>query len=173
MNVTNRTLLERVRRDLRRPKSDGWVYMIGATEVQKVKIGFSGNPKQRLRDLSAGSPLELKILAQWRGTIQDEKTLHWVMKAHRAHGEWFRLEGEVLALLNEKTPKPAPRRQMWPDGTSRRLTELLLSVGRPRTAARMKRYLTPRPEGEPLERVADMFRPHAELRGVHPSWIAA
>jgi len=162
MNVTNR-----------KQKSDGWVYLIGTPEVQKVKIGFSGNPKQRLRDLSTASPLELRILAQWRGTIQDEKTLHWLMKAHRSHGEWFRLEGEVLALLNEKTPKPQPRRQMWPDGTSRRLTELLLSPDRPRTASRMRRYMAPRPEGEPLERVADMFRAHAAKAGVHQSWLAA
>ena len=150
----------------------GWVYIIGATEVPKVKIGFSGAPKQRVRDLSRGSPLELKILARRRGTLQDERALHRKLSAYRAHGEWFRLEGDVLDLLNEMMRRSrAARLQMRPDGTSRQLAELLLDFDRPRTPARMRRYLAPRPDGEPLERVASMWRDRATALGVHASWL--
>jgi len=163
MNVTNRTR-ERC----------GWVYIIGSDEVPKVKIGYSGTPKQRLRDLTAYSPVELCILAQRRGTYQDERALHKRLAAHRAHGEWFRLEGEVLAVLEEMKRRPAAARlQMRDDGTSRQLAELLLWRGRrPRDPARMKRYLDPRPAGEPIERVADVWRAAAVNAGVHESWLA-
>lgn len=178
MNVTNLTLFESVRRENGR-RADGWVYIVGAPEVPKVKIGYSGNVPQRLRDMSANSPLELRVLAQRRGTIKDERLLHSKLKAYRAHGEWFRLEGDVLALLNElmlwretATGQRAKRQQMWPDGTSRRLTETMLSRG-PRAAGKMKRYFAPRPEGEPLELVAHVLRPLAIRIGVHDSWITS
>src|SRR5262245_44385141 len=41
-----------------------WVYFIEAVGLNKVKIGTSDNPEDRLRQLATGSPVPLKIAGQ-------------------------------------------------------------------------------------------------------------
>ena len=70
---------------------DGYVYFIvdNGSITRKVKIGFSTNIHERLKDLQVGSPTILKCYGAIRGTKEDEKLAHKLLQHHNSHGEWF------------------------------------------------------------------------------------
>jgi hypothetical protein len=89
----------------------GFIYFIRAREF--VKIGFSKNPKKRLRHLATTSPFELTIAAVHSGTKGDETALHKWLGEHHCHGEWFRWHPDVeqiarLGLPHFDLPPPRP-----------------------------------------------------------------
>lgn len=67
----------------------GFVYAIGTESGSVVKIGFSENPSARLGDLQVGNPDQLKVHAQWSGTVHLEQILHIAFAHYRVRGEWF------------------------------------------------------------------------------------
>lgn len=67
------------------------VYLIGSPDSPLVKIGWSDNPERRLRDLQAGSPVPLQLLAVFDGGHVIEAELHCRFADRRMHGEWFDL----------------------------------------------------------------------------------
>jgi hypothetical protein len=69
----------------------GFVYAVHAVGTDRIKIGYSVDPEQRLNKLQTGSPIELELVAKWKGTDQDERELHRILAEFRAQGEWFRL----------------------------------------------------------------------------------
>ena len=52
---------------------DCYVYFIEAVGLSCVKIGFSVNPEDQVKQLSTGSPTELKLIAKVPGGANDEK----------------------------------------------------------------------------------------------------
>ena len=68
-------------------KKNGQIYFIRNGDL--VKIGFSINPKARLRDLQTSNGNTLELLHVTSGTRSDEASLHRRFKAHRRIGEWF------------------------------------------------------------------------------------
>jgi T5orf172 domain. len=62
----------------------------------RVKIGFTTNMHQRMRDV----PHE-EILAVVPGTMQDEARCHAAFAHLRVAGEWFRAEPELLQFARE------------------------------------------------------------------------
>ena len=88
----------------------GWVYFIEAHRPALVKIGWSKNPKARLTDMVNYSPVGMKLLTGFCGTVAQEKILHSKFAALRAHGEWFRKESALSIYINEvfKTTGRAP-----------------------------------------------------------------
>ncbi len=66
-----------------------FVYVIQATGTNRIKLGYSIQPEQRLKELQTGSPYKLKMLAQWPGTRYMESQLHRALAAYRQDGEWF------------------------------------------------------------------------------------
>jgi hypothetical protein len=62
-------------------------------------VGFSIDPAKRLENMSANSPLPLRILASYAGTRKDEAALHRKLKAFRKRTEWF--GPEVVPLVAE------------------------------------------------------------------------
>lgn len=78
----------------------GFIYLIGAGEVNAVKIGFTkSNPEYRVRALQTGSPCALDLMAYWRGTIEEEQRLHRIFEPVSLHGEWFAIDGKLSDFL--------------------------------------------------------------------------
>lgn len=76
----------------------GCVYFIGG-DVGGIKIGFATSPKQRLRALQCGSPIELRILAVAPGMPADERDYHKRFADRRLSGEWFERCPEIEAEI--------------------------------------------------------------------------
>lgn len=64
-----------------------------------VKIGRASNIRQRLGDLQIGRAQPLGLLAVLSHDPKKEHAFHHELRAWRVRGEWFRLEGEVLTML--------------------------------------------------------------------------
>lgn len=60
-----------------------------ATAGNKVKIGVSKNPRQRLGELKTGSSSKVRIYYVTPGDRQRERELHALFAEHRVNGEWF------------------------------------------------------------------------------------
>lgn len=71
------------------------IYFVEAIGVSKVKIGFTTNMAQRMRDLSVGSPVPLTLYGLIDGTKDDEKRWHNTWDHLRSHGEWFFVTKEL------------------------------------------------------------------------------
>jgi len=79
----------------------GIIYFIGCQATDTVKIGFtSGSPIARLRRLQTGNAHDLALLTLIPGTREMEKMLHHRLSEWRMSGEWFRIEGDVLKLID-------------------------------------------------------------------------
>jgi hypothetical protein len=76
---------------------DGFNYFISDGEF--VKIGYSARPKDRLNTLQGQIGRELRILAQYPGTIWTEHQLHSEFRTLRVHGEWFRPDDRLLGVI--------------------------------------------------------------------------
>ena len=86
-----------VRATVRRLNRRGFIYALGNNDV--VKIGFTVNPRQRMKNLRTGSPDRYKILALVPGTKADERALHAKFKKAAVAGEWFRRTGDIDAWI--------------------------------------------------------------------------
>jgi hypothetical protein len=65
-------------------------YLVGAEGSPLVKIGYtSTDPKQRLKALQTGQPMELSLL--WSRAGDYEGALHIRFAEYRVRGEWFDL----------------------------------------------------------------------------------
>lgn len=76
------------------------VYFIEAEGLGVVKIGSAGHVQSRMASLQTGCPVKLRV----RGTFTTddantmESNLHRDFAHLRLHGEWFKLEGELIDL---------------------------------------------------------------------------
>lgn len=71
-----------------------YVYFIWAAGTTRVKVGKSGNPAGRIKDLQVGSPFRLKLLFSIPAGSQNragkmERWFHRKFHLFRLHGEWF------------------------------------------------------------------------------------
>jgi hypothetical protein len=55
----------------------------------KVKIGISKNPNQRLCGIKTGSSSKVRIYYVTPGDAQKERDLHKLFAEYRVNGEWF------------------------------------------------------------------------------------
>jgi hypothetical protein len=81
---------------------DGFVYVVQAAWGGPVKVGWALNPKARLGNLQVASPHLLNVVAQWRGTIDDERAIHAELEragARRLRGEWFEMDRGLYRQL--------------------------------------------------------------------------
>ena len=70
-------------------KTAGYVYVIHATGTNRIKVGYSTSPKDRLAQLQTGSPFPLQLLASWPGGEDRERRVHRYLNQFRQIGEWF------------------------------------------------------------------------------------
>jgi hypothetical protein len=78
-----------------------------------VKIGYSGDPEQRLSTLQIASHKKLVILGVIPGDISVEHRLHETFDAARLDGEWFDLTDDIRALIETSVQSwvPLPKRR--------------------------------------------------------------
>lgn len=108
----------------------GYVYFIAPEQrpPDRVKIGFtSGNPEARLANMQTGSPERLRVLAYVQADKSLEGMLHEAFAPLRLHGEWFALDGKLLALVAWLFHQRQGESAHWPDefqiAANRTLTE--------------------------------------------------
>jgi len=73
------------------------VYFVWQVGTGLVKIGSSCDPWRRLRELSVGSPYELKLVYVTK--CFDEKAVHRALTEMKVKGEWYEIGwGEISRL---------------------------------------------------------------------------
>ncbi len=75
------------------------VYFV--SQGNKVKIGFTNNIKQRMKNIKTSSPLSLKLLGTIDGDRNVEKELHLKFHQYRLSGEWFLWSDEIKDYINQ------------------------------------------------------------------------
>jgi hypothetical protein len=71
----------------------GWVYLVHAPVVNRVKVGVTRHPpRQRFKSLQSGNACELEMIATARceeEAVLREREVHRRFLPNRVHGEWF------------------------------------------------------------------------------------
>lgn len=76
------------------------VYFIGNLDARLVKIGHTDRDvEERLKELQTGCPYPLAVFLELPGGAREERDFHQAWPHLRAHGEWFKLEGELRTFL--------------------------------------------------------------------------
>ncbi len=83
-----------------------FVYFIQVNGERLVKIGSALCPESRLSELQTASAKPLLLLGSVPGGRKFEKELHRRFDALRirSDGEWFKLEGDLLAFIRDEVP---------------------------------------------------------------------
>ena len=66
----------------------GHLYVMQATDG-RIKIGRSGNPNKRRRDLETSSGMKIALIATFKGRGSEEGAIHALLHEYRRIGEWF------------------------------------------------------------------------------------
>ena len=82
-------------------KTIGYVYAISDQSNNRIKIGFSKNPKKRLKQLSTGAADKLYLLTYFNDDRKLEKSIHKQFKKVRYNGEWLFATKELIEYLNQ------------------------------------------------------------------------
>lgn len=106
------------------PAAQEYVYVIHATGTNRIKLGFSTKPQERLAQLQTASPFPLQMLACWPGSQERERRLHRHLAQFRQVGEWFEVspfcglkiyelvtKGEVTGRVNKAVALPVKAQQ--------------------------------------------------------------
>jgi hypothetical protein len=80
-------------------KKEGQIYFIQGEATKNIKIGFSDDPKIRLKGHQTGSGEKLILLKTVKGCKADETEIHNKLRHFRIHGEWFKPERELLDFI--------------------------------------------------------------------------
>lgn len=93
-------------RPLRTAKRSGaaahkFTYLVAADGTHLVKVGGGRNPKQRLRELQTGQPMDLFLM--WSVPGDYEHALHARFAQYRFRGEWFDLRelGDPVTVVTD------------------------------------------------------------------------
>lgn len=89
-----------------RSREYGTIYFISDGEF--IKIGFAEDWHSRLKDLQVANARRLTPLLVLEGGGRMEKHLHWLFRAYRVAGEWFRPAPELLAYIEERKADGLP-----------------------------------------------------------------
>ena len=82
------------------------IYLIVDKEMYYCKIGFSVEPKKRLKQLQTGCPLDLYIYGTIDGNQYVEREVHKLFKAYHIRNEWFNLSHSIIDYFtSDKTFK--------------------------------------------------------------------
>lgn len=81
----------------------GYVYAI-ENAVGLVKIGWSTEPKRRLSKINSDTSSPCKLIGYVEGTLEQEATLHRLLRPEVEHREWFRRGPLVNAFIKRLPP---------------------------------------------------------------------
>ena len=77
----------------------GQVYFIQGKKTKNIKIGFSTDPNDRLRQHQTGSGEKLLLLACVEGNQELETQIQKRFDSFRVHGEWFSPNDELIRFI--------------------------------------------------------------------------
>lgn len=81
------------------------VYFVLAKESRKVKIGTAYDVKHRMSGMQTDNHEKLELLFFTEGDFRLENYFHQLFHKHRIRGEWFHLNEEIIAFIeNPKIP---------------------------------------------------------------------
>jgi len=78
-----------------------YVYILEAISTNRVKIGTSCKPKNRIEAIKTDCPFPLRLLLLLELPWEYELVLHHIFNEYRLHGEWFELCDPILEFINE------------------------------------------------------------------------
>lgn len=87
------------------------LYAIQAGPGGAIKIGFSGRPDQRIKEIAISCPQEIQPLGVQAGSQQEERGIHAALASHRIRGEWFAPDQPVLDFVATLDPWPWAQRK--------------------------------------------------------------
>lgn len=85
----------------RTAKGLGYVYFIEAVGLSRLKIGYSDDPEKRLRQLTTGSPVSLRIHARMPGNQTMEKEIQSRFSHLKVDNEWFHFTDEIREYIEK------------------------------------------------------------------------
>ena len=75
---------------MKNPKTKGFIYFLRAKGYSGgMKIGFSSDPKARMKQLRSEVGVPLRLQGYVPGTQRHEQVIHAILSHARLHGEWF------------------------------------------------------------------------------------
>jgi hypothetical protein len=78
----------------------GYVYGFNTIDWKTIKIGFSFNPRQRIRELQAGNSQRLELFGWIHTESTVEGLIHRRLIRNRLYGEWFKWNRETAQILD-------------------------------------------------------------------------
>lgn len=80
----------------------GFVYLIKDEDNNTLKIGFSKNPKSRLKQLQIATSNKLNLIYMIDGQVQeDEKEMHNFFSHLKISSEWFINDNSIIEYFKE------------------------------------------------------------------------
>lgn len=79
----------------------GYVYFIYCDSDESIKIGFSKNPKTRLKSLQTANPSSLILLKYVPGNMEDEWKIQDKFKHLLVNGEWYKATRELTSFIQD------------------------------------------------------------------------
>jgi len=79
-------------------RSDDNLYFL--TDGKTIKIGRTGNPKERLSTLQSSNPKKLKFIKIFSKRGSYEFKVHDLFKDIRLNGEWFKDDGQIRQFIS-------------------------------------------------------------------------
>jgi len=79
----------------------GYVYFLYCEATGLVKIGFTGNVRNRASAIRSSVGVDLALLVAYPATLGDEAALHERFADLWSNGEWFRAENLLLAYASD------------------------------------------------------------------------
>ena len=80
-------------------KKAGFVYFLILPAA--VKVGFTTNPRERLKSLQHGAAHDPSGFVCVKGSLSDEKALHIALHKFRTRGEWYKRSEAVMRLAGD------------------------------------------------------------------------
>ena len=68
------------------------IYLIACKETNTCKIGYSLNPEKRLNQLQTANPFPIELVGVLKGTVKEEKDLHFKFQHYKKQGEWEQVQ---------------------------------------------------------------------------------
>ena len=93
----------------------GYVYGVYNRFSNLVKIGLTGYPKKRLRDIEVSGGVQIDVVAviEVSDPVKIEAEIHRELAEHRTLGEWFNCDREVAKTLLYERAKREACRSSW------------------------------------------------------------
>lgn len=88
-----------------RRRGEQWIYFIGTSHGEPVKIGRTSSVRKRLAAIQNGNHRRLHVLASFKTAdpLEAEAQYHSRFAEHRLHGEWFEPHADILAEITRLT----------------------------------------------------------------------